>query len=105
MLYTRRRMTLRRRMMLKKKDDAKNKTVKEEEPTPNAGFTNFCTQPKPKAGAAVRNKGGSNYEQKLLRPTYHGVEDSFWGRIKSIPYLDLAKTLKSIEANRGQLRT
>jgi len=86
-----------------KEEVAENETKKQESKATKAAFASFFT--KPKAGEKKRNEGGSDYEQKVLRSSYNPVEDSFWARGEATPYLALAKTLESIEATSGRLRT
>jgi len=69
---------------------------------PKNAFASFFS---PKPGAAKRNEGGSDYEQKVMAAKYHPVDDSFWARGEPTPFLALAKTLQSIEATSGRLRT
>jgi len=69
---------------------------------PKNAFASFFS---PKPGAAKRNEGGSDYEKKVMAAQYHPVDDSFWARGEPTPFLALAKTLESIEATSGRLRT
>eukprot|EP00092_Neocalanus_flemingeri_P021031 GFUD01022785.1.p1 GENE.GFUD01022785.1~~GFUD01022785.1.p1 ORF type:complete len:1006 (-),score=309.99 GFUD01022785.1:132-3149(-) len=69
---------------------------------PKNAFASFFS---PKPGAAKRNEGGSDYEKKVMVSKYHPVDDSFWVRDEPTPFLALAKTLESIEATSGRLRT
>merc|ERR1719318_1283092 len=69
---------------------------------PKNAFSSFFS---PKAGAAKRNEGGTDYDQKVMATQYHPVDDSFWTRGEATPFLALAKTLEAIEATSGRLRT
>jgi len=69
---------------------------------PKNAFASFFS---PKAGAAKRNEGGNDYDQKVMAAKYHPVDDSFWARGEATPFLALAKTLEAIEATSGRLRT
>jgi len=69
---------------------------------PKNAFSSFFS---PKAGAAKRNEGGTDYDQKVMATQYHPVDDSFWARGEATPFLALAKTLEAIEATSGRLRT
>jgi len=69
---------------------------------PKNAFSSFFS---PKPGAAKRNEGGSDYDKKVMASKYHPVDDAFWAREEPTPFLALAKTLESIEATSGRLRT
>ena len=83
--------------------------VKSEPSTPVAAeskkknaFAGFFS---PKPGGPKRNEGGSDFNLKVSAASFHPVDSSFWSRGEPTPFLALAKTLESIEATSGRLKT
>ena len=48
---------------------------------------------------------GSKFDSTVKKSRYHPIEDAFWERDASTPYLAFAKTLQAIEATSGRLKT
>jgi len=71
---------------------------------PKNPFQSFFS---PKGGAAKSSNEsvGKDYDVKVKKLQYHPVEDAFWKKDESTPYLALAKTLVAIEETSGRLRT
>ena len=91
-----------------KKSKENEPEVKSEPSTPVAekktknAFGGFFS---PKPGSAKRNEGGTDYDEKVKKSSYHPINDAFWARDEPTPFLALAKTLEAIEATSGRLKT
>jgi len=91
-----------------KKSKESDPEVKSEPSTPDAekkkknAFAGFFS---PKPGSVKRNEGGTDYDEKVQKASYHPINDAFWTRDEPTPFLALAKTLEAIEATSGRLKT